>query len=230
MAGGSERQTGACVIQPTDGPDADFASRRSQPRAGRVRHHAGPAVGQWDLGGCLRNSCGAGIRISPTQVATRQGRQCELSIRTTPHRCVTTVTVTCAASTCCFLPGQHRLATMVWVRKGGVLALAVAMLAGQAVACVAPAAIAAENCCRPHPMTHCGAMQAPDAKSCCTAPANPERGFLTVRATTPQSQPAAAAHVFQPLTDGIGSQAARLRGSCELPPESPPGSISILRI
>lgn len=124
----------------------------------------------------------------------------------------------------------HKLSTMALLRKGGALALAVVLLAGPALACVAPvAAMAADHCCQPRPMANCGTMQLPSAKSCCAAPATQEPNSLVVRSTT-ASHLAIIAHVAQPVAHDIGSQAARLPGSGESPPESPPGSISILRI
>jgi hypothetical protein len=121
---------------------------------------------------------------------------------------------------------------MALLRKGGVLALAAVMFAGPAIACVTPvAAMVAEMCCRPQPMTHCGAMPLPSAKSCCSAPATPQQTSLATPASTARSHLPVVAQVAQPVAHGLACQAARFLGvGSESPPESPPGSVSILRI
>lgn len=117
------------------------------------------------------------------------------------------------------------------VRKGGVLVLAVVMLAGPAVACIAPmAAMAADHCCQPRPMANCRAMPLPSAKSCCAAPATPGQNSLAVRATTAPLHLTAISQFPQPAANDTDSHALRSLGTGESPPESPPGSISILRI
>jgi hypothetical protein len=117
---------------------------------------------------------------------------------------------------------------MSLLRKGGVLVLAMVMLAGPAIACVATvAATPADKCCRPQPTLHCGAMQLPSAKSCCAAPTTPEQNSLGPRANTGQLHLPLLTHVPPSATHCLLCQRFTLGG--DSPPESPPGSISILR-
>jgi len=121
---------------------------------------------------------------------------------------------------------------MALVRKAGILLLALFMLGAPAMACLGPVmAVSMDKCCRPQPMAHCGAMPLPTAKSCCTTPATPAQNSLVIRTAAGRLNLPAIAQVSQSAVHHIASQAARfLRVDGDSPPESPPGSISVLRI
>ena len=121
---------------------------------------------------------------------------------------------------------------MALVRKGGVLLLALFMLGAPAMACLGPVmAVFMDKCCRPQPMTHCGAMPLPIAKSCCATPDTPAQNSLAVRTAADRLNLPVIAQVSQSAAHQIALQAARFVGvGGKSTPESPPGSISVLRI
>ncbi len=121
---------------------------------------------------------------------------------------------------------------MPLVRKAGILLLALFMLGAPAMACLGPVmAVSMDKCCRPQPLAHCGAMPLPTAKSCCKTPATPAQNSLAVRTATDRLNLPVIAQVSQSAAYDIASQAARFLGAVVgSPPESPPGSISVLRI
>src|SRR5919197_2348498 len=114
------------------------------------------------------------------------------------------------------------------LRKGGALALGLAMLAGPVLMSVAPvAAIAAEKCCQPRPMADCGARPSANAKSCCPPPATPQ----SLGSPTARLYLGVIADISARLEHSPVARCIRFLGMCgESPPESPPGSIFILRI
>jgi hypothetical protein len=121
---------------------------------------------------------------------------------------------------------------MALVRKAGILLLALFMLGAPAMACLGPVmAMSMDKCCRPQPMAHCGAMPLPTAKSCCATPATPAPNSLAIRTATHRLNLPVIAQVSQSASHHIVLQAARFLGVVVgSPPESPPGSISVLRI
>ena len=121
---------------------------------------------------------------------------------------------------------------MVLARKSGILLLALFMLGAPVMACLGPVvASSLDKCCRPQPMAHCGAMPLPAAKSCCTTPATPAQNSLAVRTAAGRLNLSVIAQAAPSAAPHIALQAARFLGvGGGSPPESPPGSVSVLRI
>jgi hypothetical protein len=120
---------------------------------------------------------------------------------------------------------------MALVRKAAILLLAFFMLGAPAMACLGPMMASMDKCCRPQPISHCGAMPLPTAKSCCSSPATPAQNSLAIRTATDRLNLPVIAQVSQSAARHIASQAAHFLGVVGgSPPESPPGSISVLRI
>ncbi|HXE90767.1 MAG TPA: hypothetical protein VNK82_07385 [Terriglobales bacterium] len=124
---------------------------------------------------------------------------------------------------------------MHWLRKAAVLSLALSLAPAAVAACLFPLAeltAAEQECCRVMP-ADCGESSMPETHSCCrtTAKSNtvvfaPAKSFtvppplelaspVAAAAVTPRMFPAAAHDIFS---------------SIHAPPESPPGSITVLRI
>ncbi|MFI5089704.1 MAG: hypothetical protein ACHP7P_06560 [Terriglobales bacterium] len=121
---------------------------------------------------------------------------------------------------------------MALVRKAGILSLALFMLGAPAMACLGPVmAVSMDKCCRPQPISHCGAMPLPTAKSCCSSPATPAQNSLAVRTAADRLNLPVIAQFSQSAAHDVAAQAARFLGVVGgSPPESPPGSLSVLRI
>ena len=121
---------------------------------------------------------------------------------------------------------------MALVREAGILLLALFMLGALAMACLGPVmAVSLDKCCRPQPMTHCGAAPLSTVKSCCATPATPAQNSVAVRTAADRFNLPVVAQVSQSASHQVALQAVRLLGvGGKSTPESPPGSISVLRI
>lgn len=122
-----------------------------------------------------------------------------------------------------------------WLRKAGVFALALSLAPTVVAACLIPLAqlTAAElECCRIMP-ADCGQDRMPDAHSCCKATAETNTVvYAAVKSFTvappPESAGPVALHSVLPQTRLVAAH--DIFSSIHSPPESPPGSINVLRI
>ena len=120
------------------------------------------------------------------------------------------------------------------LRQFGVLVLLLATCLTPAMACMLPGAqLTTEEraCCRMM-QNQCGQMDMPASHGCChKAPPNVSDGTLPTKATTPN---AAAITVIWLTSSELLNPASSVTGWVEhhdySPPESPPSTISILRI
>ena len=124
---------------------------------------------------------------------------------------------------------------MQWLRKAAVLALALSLAPAAVAACLLPLAemsAAERECCRVMP-ADCGQGQMPDAHSCCQPKARTDpvvfaaaKSFSVappLESSGPVDAPAVSPDAGLAAADGIFS-------TIHSPPESPPGSLAILRI
>ncbi|HSA91534.1 MAG TPA: hypothetical protein VLE48_00855 [Terriglobales bacterium] len=124
---------------------------------------------------------------------------------------------------------------MHWLRKLAVLALALSLAPSMVAACLFPLAqlTAAElECCRIMP-ADCGREPMPDAHSCCKATAETNTVvFAAVKSFTvaPPLESGGPAAVHSVSLETRLVAAHDIFASIHSPPESPPDSITVLRI
>jgi hypothetical protein len=127
------------------------------------------------------------------------------------------------------------MSNMLWLRKSAVLALALSLAPSVVAACLIPLAqlTAAElECCRTMP-ADCGQERMPDTHSCCKATAKSNTVvFAAVKSFTvaPPLESASPVAVHSVSLQPVPVAAHDIFSSIHSPPESPPGSITILRI
>lgn len=124
---------------------------------------------------------------------------------------------------------------MHWLRKSAVLVLALSLAPSMVAACLLPLAqLTADEleCCRVMP-ADCGQERMPDAHSCCKATAETNTVVLAaVKSFTvvPPLESASPVVAYVVSCQTRQATADEFFSTIHAPPESPPGSVTVLRI